>query len=248
MSSTPWIIAHRGASGHYPENSLISFLGAVELGATCVEMDIQPTSDKQLVLFHDRTLERICGITQMIPEMTLNEVRQLDVGLWKDSKWEGTRIPQLVDVLDKLPRSMNLNLELKYHSSHDSWFERSVIDIAMEYDLPKRGYIAIKHVDKIPLLKNIAPECPLGLLQKQRTPQESLDLCCKFDLPIVQIRKSAISNEWIEKFQDNGIKVNYFFSDNSNEMVTLFKNYNLDGILTNYPDRGVKALQQLNLI
>lgn len=248
MGSIPWIIAHRGASGHYPENSLISFLGAVELGATCVEMDIQPTSDKQLVLFHDRTLERICGITKMIPEMTLNEIQQLDVGLWKDSKWEGTRIPQLVDVLDDLPRSMNLNLELKYHSSNDNWFEQAVINIAIEYDLPNRGYIAIKHIDKIPLLKNLAPECPLGLLQKQRTPQESLDLCCKFDLPIVQIRKSAISNEWIEKFQDNGIKVNYFCSDNTNEMVTLFKNYNLDGILTNYPDRGVKALQQLNLI
>ena len=115
-----------------------------------------------------------------------------------------------------------------------------------EKDLRKIAYVAIKHIDKIPLLKNIAPECPLGLLQKQRTPQESFDLCCKFDLPIVQIRNSALSYEWIEKFHDNGIKVNYFFSDNTNEMVTLFKKYNLDGILTNYPDQGVKALQKLN--
>jgi len=245
MGSLPWIIAHRGASGHYPENTKPSFRGAVELGATCVEMDIQPTADKKLVLFHDQTMERTGGIPQKISELSYQEILQIDVGRWKGSKWEGTKVPLLQDVLEILPSSMNLNLELKYYSPQDDWFERAVLDVALEYDLPNRGYLAIKHVETIPLFKNLAPDCLLGLLQKKRNPQEVLDLCCKWDLPIAQIRKSAATSEWVERFHEQGIKVNFFFTDDPQEMIHLYNDLKIDGILTNYPERGVKALQKL---
>ncbi|MFX0199962.1 MAG: glycerophosphodiester phosphodiesterase [Candidatus Hodarchaeota archaeon] len=246
MSRLPWIIAHRGASGHYPENTLPSFLGAVELGATCVEMDIQPTADRKLILFHDQTMERIVGIPQKISELSWREIHRFDVGRWKGSKWEGTKVPFLQEILEKLPRSINLNLELKYYSPHDDWFERSVLEVALEFDLPQRGYLAIKHIETIPFIKELSTDCPLGLLQKERTPQETLDLCCKWDLPIVQIRKPAATIEWIEQFHEQGIKVNFFWTDDPKEMIHLFRDLKIDGILTNYPERGVQVLQQLN--
>ena len=247
MCSIPWIIAHRGASGQYPENTIPAFLGAIELGATCVEMDIQPTSDNRLVLFHDQTMKRICGIPQKISELSYREILQFDVGQWKGPKWAGIKVPLLSDVLETLPSSINLNLELKYHSPKDDGFERAVLNIALEFDLPNRGYLAIKHIDTIPLFKKLASNCPLGLLQKQRTPQELLDLCCKWDLPIAQIRKSAATNEWVDRFHEQGIKVNYFFTDDSKEMIYLIKHLKIDGILTNYPERGVYALQTLEM-
>ncbi len=246
MRSLPWIIAHRGASGHYPENTWPSFLGAVEFGATCVEMDIQPTADKQLVLFHDRTMERIVGIPKRIYELSYLEILQFDVGQWKDSKWKGTKIPLLQDVLKNLPSSIKLNLELKYYSSQDDWFEQAVLEVALDNDLPNRGYLAIKNIETIPIIKKIAPECPMGLLQKKRTPQEVLDLCCKWDLSIAQIRKSTATSEWIEQFHEQGIKVNFFFTDDPKEMIHLIKDLKIDGILTNYPERGVHVLQKLD--
>ncbi|MFX1518871.1 MAG: glycerophosphodiester phosphodiesterase [Promethearchaeota archaeon] len=248
MNQFPWIIAHRGASGHYPENTLHAFLGAVELGATCVEMDIQPTSDKKLVLFHDQTMERIAGIPKKITDLSWQEIIQYDVGRWKAPTWEGTKIPLLRSILEKLPRSMKLNLELKYYSPKDDWFERSVLEVALEYDLPSRGYLAIKHVETIPLFKKLASECPLGLLQKKRTPQETFEICCKWDLPFVQIRKSALTSEWIDRFHEQGIRVNFFFTDDPKEMTYLLKDLKIDGILTNYPDRAVQVFQELGLI
>ena len=247
MSHLPWIIAHRGASGYYPENTLRSFLGAVELGATCVEMDIQPTSDRKLVLFHDKTMERIVGVPLKISDLSWQDICQYDVGRWKAPKWEGTKVPLLREVLEKLPRSMKLNLELKYYSPKNDWFERSVLEVALEYDLPSRGYLAIKHVEIISFLKELAPDCPLGLLQKRKTPKETFDICCKWDLPFVQIRKTALTSEWIDRFHEQGIRVNFFFTDDPKEMTYLLEDFKLDGILTNYPDRTVQVFQELGL-
>jgi len=244
VTQFPWIIAHRGASGYYPENTLRSFLGAIELGATCVEMDIQPTLDKKLVLFHDRTMERIVGIPKKIHELSWQEILQYDVGRWKSPSFEGLRVPLLKEVLKNLPRSMNLNLELKYYSPQDEWFEQSVLEVALEHDLPRRGYLAIKHVETISLFKEMAPDCPLGLLQKRRTPQETFELCCKWDLPFVQIRKTAATSEWIDRFHEQSIKVNFFFSDDPKEIENLL-NLKIDGILTNYPDRAVQVFKKL---
>ncbi|WP_287587877.1 glycerophosphodiester phosphodiesterase [Candidatus Borrarchaeum sp.] len=247
MTQLPWIIAHRGASGYYPENTLPSFLGAVELGATCVEMDIQPTADKKLVVFHDKTMERIVGVPKKITDLLWQEVIQYDVGRWKAPKWEGTKIPLFKEVLEKLPRSMKLNLELKYYSPKDDWFEGSVLEVALEYDLPSRGYLAIKHVETISFVKKRAPDCPLGLLQKGRTPKEIFDLCCKWDLPFVQIRRTALTSEWVDRFHEQGIRVNFFYSDDPEEMKHLLKDLKIDGILTNYPDRAVQVFQELGL-
>jgi glycerophosphoryl diester phosphodiesterase len=162
--------------------------------------------------------------------------------------WEETKIPLLKEVLEKLPKSMKLNLELKYYSPKDDWFERSILEVALEYDLPSRGYLAIKYVETISFLKELAPECPLGLLQKKRTPQETFDICCKWDLPFVQIRKTALTSEWIDRFHEQGIRVNFFFTDDQKEMTYLLKDLKIDGFLTNYPDRAVPVFQELGLL
>lgn len=238
-----WVIAHRGASGLYPENTIPAFRAAVDMGADCIEMDVQPTSDRVLVIFHDATLERITGLPHRLTDLSWKDVQELDVGQWKGETWQGTRMPTLEEALASVPRTVHLNVELKYFDRQNDWFEREVLRVTSRHQLDKRGYLAIKHVESIPRIRQWEPDYPLGLLQKQRTPEETFTLCLKWDLPVVQIRRSSATAEWVDRYHEHGIKVNLFYTDDVNEMKHLFFEVGVDGILTNYPDRGVLALK-----
>ena len=78
----PWIIAHRGASGHAPENTLAAFKRAVELGAGFIETDLRLTRDARFVAIHDSTLERSTNGHGAVHDFTLAELRKVDAGRW----------------------------------------------------------------------------------------------------------------------------------------------------------------------
>jgi glycerophosphoryl diester phosphodiesterase len=111
----PWIIAHRGASGHAPENTLAAFREAVKLGATFIETDLHLTRDAQFVAFHDANLQRTTNGTGPVRERTKAELRELDAGRWFDRDFVGEKIPTIEEVL-KFGRDNDvvLYLELKY--------------------------------------------------------------------------------------------------------------------------------------
>ena len=107
------IIAHRGASHDAPENTLSSVNLAWEQNADSVEIDVYLSKDGHVVLFHDKDTERIGGRKQKVEAQTLAELRQLDVGAWKDEKYRGERIPVISQVLPTIPDGKRLYVEIK---------------------------------------------------------------------------------------------------------------------------------------
>jgi glycerophosphoryl diester phosphodiesterase len=100
--------AHRGFSGLYPENTLLSFEKAMDEGVEFVEMDLHLTKDRQVIVIHDEKYDRTTNGTGWVWDMDLDDVRKLDAG-------QGQRIPLLTDVIDfARPTSVRLCLELKY--------------------------------------------------------------------------------------------------------------------------------------
>src|SRR5260370_24066896 len=89
------LIAHRGASGHAPENTLAAFKKAVALGATFIETDLHLSRDAHLVAIHDATLNRTTNGQGAVHNMTLAELRRLDAGSWFGTEFGGGRIPTL---------------------------------------------------------------------------------------------------------------------------------------------------------
>jgi glycerophosphoryl diester phosphodiesterase len=110
---TPEIIAHRGASAGAPENTLAAIQLAWQQGADAAEIDVQRTSDGQLVAIHDETTLRTGGIDWAVKDRTLAELKTLDVGLWKSRQFLEERIPTLAEVLDLVPASKRLFIEVK---------------------------------------------------------------------------------------------------------------------------------------
>lgn len=107
------IIAHRGASGDAPENTLAAISRAWDLNADGVEIDLRLSADGIPVVFHDADLKRITGCDLSVCEQTLSSLSLYDVGQWKGKKWEGERIPTFDEVLSRQPTDKILLIELK---------------------------------------------------------------------------------------------------------------------------------------
>lgn len=109
----PEWIAHRGLSASAPENTAASIQLAWLSGADAVEVDVRLTADGEVVLFHDETLSRICGLNRKPEEMSLSELRKLDVGRWRGEQWAGERIPLLSEVMRVVPTGKRIYIEVK---------------------------------------------------------------------------------------------------------------------------------------
>jgi glycerophosphoryl diester phosphodiesterase len=94
------VIAHRGASGHAPENTLPAFKKAVAMGAAFIETDLQLSRDARFVAIHDSTLNRTTNGQGAVHDMTLANLRRLDAGSWFGSEFAGERIPTLEELLE----------------------------------------------------------------------------------------------------------------------------------------------------
>src|SRR5918996_4275416 len=93
-------IAHRGASGNFPENTRLAFEKAIEARVNMIELDCQLSSDGHVVVFHDEGLNRTAGVRGKVRGKTLEELKKLDVGRWKKKAFKGERILTLEEVLE----------------------------------------------------------------------------------------------------------------------------------------------------
>lgn len=107
------IVAHRGASGEAPENTLAAIHLAWQQQADAVEIDVRLTADGQIVAFHDASTLRTTGVDHRVSELTLAELKRLSAGLWKHAQWESERVPTLDEVLATVPPGKRLYVEIK---------------------------------------------------------------------------------------------------------------------------------------
>lgn len=168
-------IAHRGASGHAPENTLAAVRTATELGVDMVEVDVQRTRDGALVLLHDATLARTTDVRARFPgrapwrvgDFTLEELRRLDAGSWFSPAFAGERVPTLAEVLAVLrTRRTGLLLELKRPDLHPGVVADLAAELAPRVAAGEGPHVVVQSFD-VPAMKELktrVPAVPVGLL------------------------------------------------------------------------------------
>jgi glycerophosphoryl diester phosphodiesterase len=145
------IIAHRGASGERPENTLASFERAVELGADILEFDVRMTADGEVIVMHDPTLARTTDLSGPARILTLAELRAADAGFRFTPdrgttfpyRGRGVRVPTLGEVLERFP-AMPVLLELKEVAGQEK-----VRELVMRHGAEGRCVIASEHHDAL---------------------------------------------------------------------------------------------------
>ncbi|NPD90069.1 MAG: hypothetical protein HGN29_15250 [Asgard group archaeon] len=239
----PWIIAHRGSSGEFPENTLAAFWDAVKSQADIIEMDLQLTADEQVVAFHDTIVDRIFQERsgKKIDDFSLFELKQKEIGSWFDPKFEGLRIPILMEVLENLPQDTSLILELK--SNKVKLLESVIQTLEVMNKSLGLGYISVRDIETYKTCKEISSKHKIGLMQKKRTPKETIEEVVKNEIEIVQIRwKNWKPDEW-KRIEDLDVIVTAFSADERSDFEFLVDK-KIDGIHTNYPKRLYEFLNK----
>ena len=111
-------IAHRGASGYAPENTMAAFMLAAQMAATEIELDIQFSKDNQLMICHDPELSRYGHPGKHVLALTRDELQVLDMGAWfAGGKYAGETMPTLDQLFEKFATQFTYHVEIKtYHA------------------------------------------------------------------------------------------------------------------------------------
>jgi len=254
-------ISHRGASGEAPENTLTAFEIAVETHHTDVlEMDVHATKDGEIVVIHDKTVDRTTNGCGAIKNFTLRELKKLDAGYrfcLNDIndfpfRGHGISIPTLNEVFDRFP-NMKFNIDIKQFSPS---IEERVVSVIREHNREQDILLGSSDYRVAQKLLKIAPNIASFFsrrdvlifyiyyktrLLRMYTPRhaaiQTVDRTKYFEL---------ITPDFVNAVHNKGLKLHVWTINDENEMGKLL-NIGIDGIMTDYPDRLNNVLKKMGL-
>jgi glycerophosphoryl diester phosphodiesterase len=238
----PWVIAHRGASGHAPENTMVAFRRAVELGARFIETDLQMTRDARFVAMHDFTVERTTNGRGHVRDLTLAEIAELDAGKWFDRAFMGEHVPTLEQVLDfARDADILLYLEIKYEVAYGLHHSLAA-ELASKNDTAR---VVLLSFDPATLdgIRQFDRTLMTGLLVEAPHP-DSVKLAIGVGARQFCPRADLITPELVAEAHASDLHVATWTANKPDQMRRLI-NAGVDGVMTDFPDRLQAVLQHL---
>ena len=224
-------IAHRGASGTFPENTLSAFRAAIDAGADMCELDVQLTRDAAVVVIHDETVNRTTDGAGEVAALTLEEIQRLDAGAkFKGGKVKGERIPTLDEVFAVTSGKCGLNIELK-----GGGVEAQVAAIMQARNAFADSIVSSFNWDYLKKIQTLHFNIRIALLAEEKP----VDLM----MNAVAMRAHAINPRWdmvtadlCKAAHERGLKV-YTWTVDADARMRALAECGVDGIMTNYPER-----------
>src|SRR5271156_1860304 len=236
----PWVIAHRGASGHAPENTRAAFERAVALGAGFIETDLHLTRDARFVAIHDSTLERTTNGKGNVTDLTLAEIRKRDAGMWFDREFMGQRIPTLEEVLEfGAKHDVIFYLELKYEAA---WgMHHSLIGALQKSGGAARSIIISSSEPTLTGVRQVDSTAMMGLIFDEASQDYAK---AGIELGVRQLcpNYSLVTPEMVEQAHRLDLQVATWTVDDATSMRAMIA-AKVDGIMTNFPDRLQAVLE-----
>jgi glycerophosphoryl diester phosphodiesterase len=236
MKKRPIIIAHRGASGLAPENTMAAFRRAVDLGADWIELDVHQTMDQRLVVLHDFTLRRTARDPRPVRAVSLARIRKLDAGAWWDKKYAGQRVPTLEEVLAFSRNRIGVQIELKRGSPFYPGIEKRLLELVDLYADVGRVAVSSFDVGVLETLRGINSVVSLGLLTRNTRPREILNEAKSLKVSSIHVSSHRVTKNILEQVHANGLPV-YVYTVNRPSLMKRLLAMGVDGLFTNYPDR-----------
>ncbi|MGQ9597445.1 MAG: glycerophosphodiester phosphodiesterase family protein [Thermoproteota archaeon] len=239
------VLGHRGFMAKYPENTLLSFLKAVEAGGDGVELDVWLSRDEHPIIMHDESIDRTSNLKGRQKEMTIEELKKAELGM-------GQKIPTLEEVFEKMPPNTLINIELK-----DIDATEKSVEVIHRFGAENRVLISSFNIETLKKVRSVDKEMKLGLIygfrsfQHDLKPIETLNLY-SINIPIEGIR--LIGLERLKKFLASAksfrLEValwsgndNFFYeNDNLKQLSGMFKI-----VIPNDVERMIKHLRNLGL-
>jgi len=254
----PIVLAHRGDSAHFPENTMPAFLSAVEMKVDVIETDVHLTTDNQVVIWHDETLERMSGDPRHISTMTWKEISNVDAGsLFTDNEgksfpFKGKNIKPVLlkDVLSSFPQ-MKFNVDLKDDNLR---LAEEYSRILLNLNCTKRVVTASFHRKILKHFRKLVPQsitsCTslevMRLIILYRSGILTIPFPYKkkiLQVPEFSGRQRVLSKGFINYLHKRGFKIQVWTVNDYSEM-TRFLDMGVDGIFTDKPALLMKCLEK----
>lgn len=225
----PLVIAHRGASGHRPENTLPAYALAVEQGCDMIEIDLHTTRDGEIVITHDAELVDIGGRGE-VATASVAEIRALDAGA-------GEPVPLLDEVLDQFGRVVPFNLELKQGTAGAyAGMEAATAEAVQDRGLEPQTLYSSFYDPVLANLRHAAPDARIALLISRKFPERIFERAEAVGAEAVNPELPVVDAALVEEAHARGLAVYVFTVDAPDEMKRLL-DLGVDGLFTNFPDR-----------
>ncbi|PLX12170.1 MAG: glycerophosphodiester phosphodiesterase [Marinilabiliales bacterium] len=220
------IIAHRGASGHKPENTIASFLRALELGAKMIEFDVHVCKSGEAIVIHDFTIDRTTNGKGFVSELSLEEIKSFDTD-------NGETVPTLYETLEAINGKSMVNIEIKGKKSYKE--VAKAIKRQMESSVWEKEDFLVSSFNHEDLLKfhKLMPEIKTGVLF-EHVPENFHEIADKLKAYSINANFEFLTNEIVDKIHNSGYKV-FAYTVNEESDKSKMENMNVDGIFTNYP-------------
>ncbi|WP_124065787.1 glycerophosphodiester phosphodiesterase family protein [Clostridium sp. E02] len=223
------ITAHRGSLREAPENTMAAITKAVEDLADYVEIDVQETSDKIVVLGHDNTLKRVAGVNRPIRSYTFKELETVDVGAWFSDEYKGERIPSLMEVMEYCKGKIRINIEIKGQKPGSDLPEQ-VVFLIQEYQMEEQCVVTSTRLSYLARIKKLDPKIRTGyILSAAYGNCYSSD-----DIDFISLRSNFVSERLVESAHEKGKAVHAWTINTKGEMERM-KMLKVDNIITDYP-------------
>lgn len=228
-------IAHRGFKGRYPENTMISFEKAVEVGADGIEFDVQLTKDNQVVIIHDETLERTTDGVGYVKDYNLEELKKFNASNCYKEEFGFNAIPTLEEYFEYIQnKDIITNVELKNTMITYKGMEEKVCELISRYNIENKVIVSSFNHHSIMKVKEINKNIECGLLVESwiiNPGKYVKNLGIENFHPTVY----SLTEEEVSKIQSYGIKVNAWIGPVEIDYKSVIDT-GVDSIISDYPD------------
>jgi len=244
----PLVVAHRGSSGTAPENTIAAFREAVRAAADIVELDVRMSRDFELVVMHDRRVDRTTNGSGCVWDYTLEEIAALDAGRWFSPRFKGEQVPSLRAVMRMLPLPVGLNIEAKTDGDTraNTALAESLILHIREARMERRTMVSSFDHAFLRRLHRIDPEIAIGVLYYPlRDFGRSPSVLARGTGAVTFVcSRSQLRKRHVADAHAHGMSVACYTVDTVRQARALRK-AGVDALITNYPQRILTSLSAL---
>ena len=235
------IIGHRGAKGEAPENTLSGFRYLMAMGLRQVEFDIHVSADGQLMVVHDKTLERTTNGIGFIKNKTQAVLASLDACHTLFPQWpDNDGVPSLADVLTLLKDFDHLQLEVKTESAEDCMIVAEQLP-ALWQTFGSRAVTTSFNIDYLRLMQQTQPQIPRGLLVEEYFQGDIIALAQELGCTLIAPHHRLLTADLVKQAHHCGLTVSTWTVDAPERMLAL-REMGIDSLITNVPTLALKTL------
>ena len=234
------IIAHRGFSGVYPENTMLAFRKAIEIGADGIELDVHLSKDGQVMIIHDEALKRTTGLDGVISDYTREELEKISAGKTKNDEFGFTPIPSLEEYLAFMAEHKDkfTNIELKTAPVYYPEIEEKTLELVRKFDLEKNIIYSSFNWLSIERMQRLGTISETGLLFSGMKLYNQAHIIKSLGINYFHPDFNDLTDEIVKSYLDNKVGLNVW-TVNEIEDMKVCLSWNIDGLITNFPDRAI---------